>query len=701
MKKFSPVSLIRKYKFLIIGIAVIAGIAAYGFFNMQQTYTASALIEYTNSTAEEGLAPDGTEIDTSEIYSTDVMKEVFARMGLSYDDYNLDEFRSKVVVEPVMTSEEEAVQEAVNEQGEEVETQPTRYMVSLTLSHSDSSDPAKFAREILDNMLDVFLEKYGENHVNSGSFVNRVSEINMADYEYLEIIETIDSAVETTYQSISGYIEGQVNFVSSENGYSFQDMYQEFSSLLSNEIPDAYAYILNNKIAKDTDVLLAKYQNRIENYQLDNESSQTMIDDIQEIIDTYVRMMRESGNTNITYEYILNEIYDQYNANVASDGTAADGEESSTAESWVPVDETVQYDQLLENYVTNRSEYENAIIDIAYCQYIIDLYSNESEAGQDVTDVLTDVDSTAVYEDEDATDAEKQQTVVDLLDSIVEKTNTLYDRLIVLSEEYNQYAGAQNISLNSDITVAANIQTLLYSMIVVIVAAIMAALGVLIIGRMGDIINYYLYTDRILLMPNRAACDQYLKKNEKVMLANNFVCIAIMLRQVKEKNKQYGREACDEMMKNFARYLGEVFPQNDSGLMAVNGLGQFVLFMENTTEEQAEAYMTYLSEIVQKYNETAKCSIEYRFGIAEAETEGIFRIRELMICAINKSSKADNGSMNTGETSADDHSADTEAVQNEAGQPSSGQSKDQDTEQEKYESKISNLLDRLESMKNN
>lgn len=110
MKKFSPLALIKKYQFLIIGLAVLSGLAAAFILSRQQTYSAMAIIEYANESAEEGLAPDGTDIDTSEIYSTEVMKEVFQRMGLSYDNYNLDEFRSKVEVTPIQTSEEEAVQ---------------------------------------------------------------------------------------------------------------------------------------------------------------------------------------------------------------------------------------------------------------------------------------------------------------------------------------------------------------------------------------------------------------------------------------------------------------------------------------------------------------------------------------------------------------------------------------------------------------
>lgn len=691
MKKFNPMALIRKYKFLIFGIAVISGIFAFAFFSQKQSYTAAALIEYTNAKAEEGLAPDGTEIDTSEIYSKEVLKEVFERMGLSYDDYNVDEFRSKVVVSPVMTSEEEAIQEAVNEKGEEVETKPTRYMVSLTLSHKDALEPDVFARQLLDNMLDVFLEKYGENHVNSGVFVNRISEINMSDYEYLEIIETIETSIKSTYETLSGYIEGDVDYVSSVNGYSFQDLYHEFSSLLDNEIPDAFAYILNNTVAKDKNVLLSKYQNRIETYQINNKSSQEKIDDIKEIIDSYVKMMRESGNTDITYEYILDQIYDDYYA----DGSTTD-ESGQAVTNWVSGDETVEYDTLLENYVTNRGSYENSLIEIAYCQYIIDLYNGTSKSKENKTEdeerILSDVDVTVTYRDTDATQGEKQQTVEDMLSNIAEKSNTLYDRLIALSNEYNQYAGAQNIGLKSDIIVNANIQTLLYSLIVIVTMAIIASLGVIVAGRTGDIINYYLYMDKKLLLLNRAACDRYLKKNEKLMLRNAFVCISIVLKEVKDKNKKFGREECDKMMTNFAEYLKEIFPSGENNLIAVNGLGQFIVFLDGTTEEQARAYLSYLENVINKYNESAKCKMEYSYGVAETEAEDIFQIRRLMICAINKSEKIFSEII---VENSDDTVKKTKTLGNEFYE----EKKNDNKAHNKKDEKILELLERLENLK--
>lgn len=619
MKKFSPLALIKKYRLFILAAAVLSGLGAMFLFTWMQSYTATTVIEYTNDTAEQGLAPDGTEIDTSEIYSADVMKEVFTRMDLDYDDYNMDEFRSKVEIVPLQTSEEEAVQEAMNEEGEEVEEEPVRYQVSITLSRNDASDPGTFSRQLLDNMLDVFLEKYGETHVNGTSFVNQISEINTADHDYLEIIELIETSVSTTVESLAGYVENNVAFTSSANGYSFNDIYRDLGLFQSNEIPDIYAYILNNRITKDPDILTSKYKNRIEEYGINNSSYEEQIDDILEIIDAYVKMMRESGNTDITYEYILDQVYDDYyyeQQAAAQAGAQSESEDGSAQElpDWQAPDETVQYDVLLENYVSNRSACEYALIDSAYCQYILDLYGDAGSASAE----------------------EEQQNVSRMLDELVGELNVVYGRLDEISSEFNEYAGAMNVTLNSDIIVKPNIQILLYSMLVVVVFAMAAVAAVLVAGRTGDILDYYMYTDRKLLLPNRTACDRYLNRNEKAMLDNDFVCIALLFTGLSEKNRQFGRERCDAMLVRFAGFLKQIFPSSGGNMTAVNGFGQFVVFLDKVTEEQAQAYLEYLADEAEEYNKSEKCRMEYRSGIAHAKTEHIFRLRDLMVRAIHK-----------------------------------------------------------------
>ena len=137
------------------------------------------------------------------------------------------------------------------------------------------------------------------------------------------------------------------------------------------------------------------------------------------------------------------------------------------------------------------------------------------------------------------------------------------------------------------------------------------------------------------------------------------------------------------MIKKFAEIISQIFPSEGENMIAVNGLGQFVLFLDETTNEQAEAYMSYVADEVLDYNKNAKCKIEYKCGIAEAETDNIFKIRALMICAINKAGKSEPENPEEKSRKASE-AKNTDSVNNEA---------------EEASDKIVDLIQRLERIK--
>ena len=712
MRKFNPVKLIRTFQIWIIILALLTGGVFYVFLEKRQTYTASALIEYSNAEAAEGKAPDGSKIDTSEIYAADVMKEVFDRMGLEYSQYNLDKVRSRIRVQTVFSEEEKAVQEAQNEQGEESETKPTKYMVSFTATHEDSDAPEVFAGQVIDNMLDVFLKKYGENHIVGGSVVNDISGLDEGHYDYLETVELIEQSVENTITKLSSRIQSETIYRSSETGYSFNDLYREFSLIGENDIPNLFAYILNNRVTKDRDVLISKYQNRIENYHINNEASQEEIARIKEIIDSYIRMMRESGNTSITYEYILDEIHDNYY-------------KDEEADQWLKPDETVEYDVLLENYLKDRNSYENALIDIAYCEYILGIYSQgvpdsdlfvDAEAetanealnnGGTVLDVNTNISpnealtNASLYPGEAemkpaVVDAEKAvSTIEQMIGDLLDKLDSLYGIYAKTTEEYNEYAGAGNIGLISSIVINPNLQVALYTGLFVVVMMVFLSLAVLVLGRLWDIFDYYVYTDAKLFLPNRAACDRYLKRHGKTLLKTDMVCVSIRLLDVSEKNRIYGRSACDEMMKEFASCLKRAFPQTEDCFMAVNGLGQFIIFLENMKQPQGMVYLDYLRELTENYNSRAECKMEFCYGVADAETDSVFEIKRLMLCAIERTQKSTAGQIDPPQNediSGTDKKVDMQMKSEQSEEP-------QETVSKESENRAAYLIKKLEEIK--
>ena len=132
MKQFDLFKYIKKFQIPIFLFSLIAGIAGFVTLSGMQSYTASAIIRYSNAGAVNGVAPDGTEIDTTEIYSSKVIAEVLKKMGLEDSNYSVDDLRSRVTVTAIRTEGQEAIDAAKITQGEPIEELPVDYEVSFT-----------------------------------------------------------------------------------------------------------------------------------------------------------------------------------------------------------------------------------------------------------------------------------------------------------------------------------------------------------------------------------------------------------------------------------------------------------------------------------------------------------------------------------------------------------------------------------------
>ncbi|MCI8597022.1 MAG: diguanylate cyclase [Lachnospiraceae bacterium] len=631
MKEFKLFSYIRRYKILIVISSLLMGVLFYSYFSRKQTYTASAIIQYKNEKATEGLAVDGTPIDVTEIYSAEVMTKVFEKLGLNYDKNNIDAIRAGVHVNAVQSAEEVAVQEALNEKGEISEEKPTKYQVSYTVGSNDVQNASSFSKEILSTMLNVYVETFAENHVNSGIPLYAVGGIYDRDYDYIEMVELLDDAIVRALEQLS--YKTSEDFRSSETGYTFADLRQEFSLLKNIDLPNAYAYVLGNRVTKDQDVLISKYENRIKNATLKNDASSSESEGIDEIINAYVEMMRGSNNTDFTNEYILGDVYEDYDK-------LDDNKEKQT------IDPTTEYDDLMNNYVKERTSFEETLIDIAYSRYILDVFSGNVNEQSGVTvqvgDTLSEpvtFDTDTVISREIVSSEESKNIAYEMVKELTDKVDTLYQVTMATNQEYNQFAGAENIAIMTDTVTVPSLNLMVYAALAVILFGMIGCVLATVIGRALEIFDYYMFTDQKLNIANRAGCDRYLAKYSKTLLPSEFACISIKISDIGEKNKTFGREKCDKMLIDFCKILRDILP-SDRSFIANNGLGQFICFLKNSDKDQAHAYMHELGRLCVAYNQDNECKVSYTCGISISNKSQIYDIRKLMIDAINKASGA-------------------------------------------------------------
>lgn len=595
MKDFQIFRYLKQFKYLIAIGSVLAGFMFYYVAsNRMQSYTASTVIEYTNTGASEGLAPDGSKIDTSEIYGSYIIAKVIQNLGIDPSTANMDDIRNSITITSIITDEQQQIFDAKVTQGEDASLIATRYMVTFNSGVASGKD---YPRAMLNEILDVYSAYYGETHVNSARSPNGVNDIYDKGYDYIEMMDVIDESLTATLQTLNGKISGDSTFRSSVTGYSFSDLYREYELLQNIEVPKITAQILAGKITKNRDILLAKYRNRNNDLSIENSTSEQEVEKIMGVIDSYVQMMSDSGNTNITSEYILSDIYDDTQGGLYS-----------------KTDQTTSYDKLFIRYVQDRTGYTANEIDAAYNQYILDTFSDAQEESSE----------------------EDQQAVTQAIRSLVEKINTLYADMEETTDEYNEYLGAANISVLSSVGVTEKISINKFTMMIVVVFGVFGCLGAIALGRLWDIIEYYMFTNKTVNLPNRARCDQFIAGKESKMLSNSYVCVAFKLTNLQEENRRLGRNAGNQMMKTFARVLTSIFVPSKTVFVAYNDSAQYLVFADEYNPEQTKASLAQMRTVLAQKCEREAFEIEYDEGYACSGEEQSFYIRRLLSIALSR-----------------------------------------------------------------
>ncbi len=616
MRKFELLRYLKRWMPMIVLFFVIMTAGAFRALEKRQSYEASSVIKYSNEGAADGLAPDGERIDVSEIYSSANMARVMENLGLSYDRNSLDVLCSGITVTPIIEQQDENIRDAVNKEGEEYTIQPTAYIVSCTL---DSSGSAALARNILNELLDVYFSDYSNKHINVGQIDNRMKELADTDYDFLEMVEMVETQLADTVDSLhTRYMRAQ-DFRSVNTGYSFADLRDQFSLLREVDVPQLYALILGNQITKDRKVLINKYQNRIANYELSSAKAQENIQDILEVINSYVDKMRESGNTDLDSEYILGDVYED--ERVADDGG-----------NYRPTNRTVQYDTLLRSWVSSHNDWDYAEIDAAYCRYIISVYSDKGTgaetAGQEASG-SGEAEAEAAGNGSDRVTAEDIQSRIS---HMLARMNELYEIVNETSVEYNEYLGAANIRILSSAAVSSAFNMKLYQAVIAVFFLVIGCCGAIVLGRAGDILEYLFLKDSMTGCMNRVSCDNYIQRNEQRLLSVNMCCMSLQITNQRELNQIYGRKGADDVLKEFGRVLQEVFGSRKNSFIAYNGSGQFMVFFEKTSQENVMQEAGRLSIILMQSLDDY--SVSYQMGAVNAGEEALFWIRGLISGAV-------------------------------------------------------------------
>lgn len=606
MKKFSVLRYLKQFSLLIFLFAVAGALLILFYGKSRQRYVASAVIQYTNSEAKEGYTPDGSPLNVEEIYSSTVIDAALTDLGYKS---NVDSIRSNCYVEEVIPETQQKLNEALLEKGEEPSLNTDTYRVNYI---GDDENGEDYARNMLDAIIKNYYEFYAGKYVEEPLQGNGVSALAEGNYDYIESAQVLEDSVSAMLDYLLDKRASHPYFRSVDTGYTYNDLYQIYLFLYNYEIPSLYSVILSNAETKDIDLLMSRLTKECEDMQLYITNRQERADYLKELIDNYSERNKDmmdyhyhsSGGQDIgaDTEYILKDV----------------------EHDWESGNKETTYDSLIREYVDLNTGIRQETIEKEHNEYLLSVFEKALKT-----------ENRKTFSPEE---------IRGKLDHCVDLANEYYQYVEKSGHELNRQQSANYLSMISSINVQPTVNLKLYLAIAVVLFAFVGGAGAVLLGRGLDFIDYFRYVDKTVQLPNRAGCDAYIDEWSGRLLDENFSCLVLKMDSLSSLSSEYGREAGNEVLKDFAMILksfGDLY-----GFTGYNGSGIFFAFFPDCSSEKLNVIIEAIARQVMKYNKlNPQRSIHYTCGRAVSSADSVFEIRDLLRLAMQR--------MHSGQISSD------------------------------------------------
>lgn len=164
-------------------------------------------------------------------------------------------------------------------------------------------------------------------------------------------------------------------------------------------------------------------------------------------------------------------------------------------------------------------------------------------------------------------------------------------------------------------------------MLGLVILIIIQTLAAMKMSVLNKLLEQRAYTDAHTGLPNKDACEVFLKNKETV--ANHTACIMFDLNNLKIINDTKGHSKGDQLILNFARLLRNVIPKED--FVGRYGGDEFMVVIYNTSKTEIEDILKQLSMEKDRLNSRGNdMPIDYACGWAISDADGECTIQMLL-----------------------------------------------------------------------
>ena len=599
MKKFSIFRYLKQFSLLIFLLAVVGSVAIYRYGKSQQRYIASTVIRYANKAAQDGFTPDGSPLNVEEIFSSTVIDAALKDLGYQS---NIDSIRSNCYVEEIVPETKQKLMSVLLDKGEETSYTADTYRVYFV---GGSSTSANYAWNVLDAIIKNYCEFYTEKYVEERLQNNAATALTQGDYDFIESAQVLEDAVSQMVNYLLTKRASMPYFRSIETGYTYSDLCNIYTYLYNYEIPSLYATILGHAETTDIEVLMNRLTKDCEDLELFIQNRQQQADHLKNLIDNYSDRNKEmmdyhyhnSSNQEVGTEYILKDVeYDHDN-----------------------YDKETTYDGLIQEYVDLNISIRNRKIEKEHNEYLLSVFENALHTTNRST-----------------ISAEEIQAKINHCTNLV---SAYYRDVDETGRELNRYLSADYLTMVSSINVSTAVNIKLYVVIAVVLFTFVGVVGAVLLGRLLDFIDYFLYVDRKVGLPNRTKCDEFIDETSQKMLPENYSCLVLRMASLNDITRDYGRATGDAVLKDFGLILKSF--SDLYSFIGYNGTGNFMAFFPDCSLKKLDVILEAINRQVEEYNKLNQGhEIRYTCGKAVSDDDSTFDIRGLLRLSMQRMNMA-------------------------------------------------------------
>ncbi len=258
---------------------------------------------------EDLTAPDGTELDLSQITSSYVLQKALEGMTLS-EDIGIAEIRDNISIERILTEESRRQQEVASSMVEDKNSQAyatvqgiqlkyeNTFVVSLTNGFGDPDQNIKIElpdaelRQLLDRMLTAYNDYLVSTYATLKLPDDEISAIDVQGIDILESLDQVRAAIQNLYDYCDNKSDATKAYRSWRTGRSLTDWMETLETVRDVNVEYLYSYVYTNSIVKDKKTMTTNYQ-----YQL--RDAKTQLDVVNENIETVRQILEQYKNDEI------------------------------------------------------------------------------------------------------------------------------------------------------------------------------------------------------------------------------------------------------------------------------------------------------------------------------------------------------------------------------------------------------------------